>query len=292
MIGIRFNFKIVITLLPAIFLLFMVSVQPVGSAVPLVKQDAIPNTALGSFSDDVEYVVGTYKNKLLEFDAGSHVLGFGQGGMYIASSKSDQALKVEFVGARSVYPVEKAKSTPTSDNLQAALPQLGTVTYPDLWDGISLVYEKDSKGLVKCTYHIALGTRTSQLDQIRLAYNVPVSMNDRGQLLLKFKTGQFIETVPVAWQEIGGKQIPVDVAFRILSENEVGFDVGTYDPFFPLVIDPVMRWDTFMESADHDFTSGITVDRSGNVYGFYKPRYGIRIPKPNPLLSKHFITRH
>jgi hypothetical protein len=271
MIGIRFNFKIVITLLAAIFLLFMVSVQPVGSAVPFVKEDAIPNTALGSFSDDAEYVAGTYKSKLLQFDAGSHVLGFRQGGMYIASSKSDQALKVEFIGARSVYPVEKAKSTSTSDNLHAALPQLGTVTYADLWDGISLVYEKDSKGLVKCTYHIALGTRASQLDQIRLAYNVPVSMNDRGQLLLKFKTGQFIETVPVAWQEIGGKQIPVDVAFRILSENEVGFDVGTYDPFFPLVIDPVMRWDTFMESADHDVSSDITGDRSGNVYGFYKP---------------------
>jgi len=260
----RFNLKIVITLLPAIFLLLIVSVQPVGSSVPFVKQDVIPITALGSFSTDAEYVVGSYKTKLLQFAAGSHVLGFRQGGMYIASS--DHALKVEFVGARSVYPVEKAKSPSTSDKLQATLPPLGTVTYSDLWDGISLVYEKDSKGLVKCTYAIALGTRASQLDQIRLAYNVPVRLNNRGQLLLKFKTGQFIETVPVAWQEIGGEHIPVDVSFRILGENEVGFNVGTYDPVFPLVIDPVMSWNTFMGSVDHDFTSGITVDRSGNVY--------------------------
>ena len=260
----RFNLKIVITLLPAIFLLLIVSVQPVGSAVPFVKQDVIPITALGSFSADGEYVVGTYKTKLLQFDAGSHVLVFRQGGIYVASS--DHALKVGFVGAQSVSPVEKAKSPSTSDNLQSTLPPLGTVTYSNLWDGISLVYEKDSKGLVKCTYHIALGTRPSQLDQIRLAYNVPVRLDNRGQLLLKFKTGQFIETVPVAWQEIGGEHIPVDVSFRILGENEVGFNVGTYDPVFPLVIDPVMSWNTFMGSADHDFTGGITVDRSGNVY--------------------------
>jgi hypothetical protein len=82
-------------------------------------------------------------------------------------------------------------------------------------------------------------------------------------LLLKFKTGQFIETVPVAWQEIGGEHIPVDVSFRILGENEVGFKLGTYDPVFPIVIDPLMSWNRFMGSADHDFTSGTTRDRSG-----------------------------
>jgi hypothetical protein len=257
----RFSPKILISLLPAILLLLMVSVQPVGSSVPLVKKDVIPITALDSFSADTEYVVGTNKTKLLQFAAGGHVLAFGQSGISIAAS--DHALKIEFVGARPVYPVEKATSTTISENVRSTLPPLETVTYPDLWEGISLVYEKDSKGLAKCTYHISPRTRASQLDQIRLAYSVPVRMNNRGQLLLKFKTGQFIETVPVAWQEIGGEHIPVDVSFRILGENEVGFKLGTYDPVFPIVIDPLMSWNRFMGSADHDFTSGITGDRSG-----------------------------
>ncbi|MGD2029182.1 MAG: hypothetical protein PVG86_04515 [Desulfobacterales bacterium] len=236
----RFSPKILISLLPAILLLLIVLAQPVGSSVPFVKKDVIPITALGSFSADAEYVVETYKTKLLQFGAGSHVLAFGQGGIYIAAS--DHALKIEFVGARPVYPVEKAKSTSTSDNFQSTLPPLGTVTYSDLWEGVSLVYEKDSKGLVKCTYRISPGTRASQLDQIRLAYSVPVRMDNRGQLLLKFETGQFIETVPVAWQEIEGEHIPVDVSFRVLGENEVGFKLGTYDPVFPIVIDPLMSW--------------------------------------------------
>jgi hypothetical protein len=262
----RFSPKILISLLPAILLLLIVSVQPVGSSVPFVKKDVIPITALGSFSGDTEYVAETNKTKLLQFVAGSHVLAFGQGAMSI--SASDHALKIKFVGARPVYPVEKATSTTTSANFQSTLPPLGTVTYADLWDGISLVYEKDSQGLVKCTYRISPGIRASQLDHIRLAYSVPVRMNNSGQLLLKFKTGQFIETVPVAWQEIRGEHIPVDVSFSILGENEVGFKLGTYDPVFPIVIDPLMSWNRFMESADHDFTSGITGDRSGlNVSG-------------------------
>ena len=257
----RFCPKIPISLLSAILLFLVVSVQPVGSSVPVVKKHVIPINALGSFSADKQYVVATNKTKLLQFAAGSHVLAFAQGGMSIAAS--DHALKIEFVGARPVYPVEEAKSTTTSENFQSTLPPLGTVTYPDLWEGISLVYEKDSKGLVKCTYRISPGTRASQLDQIRLAYSVPVRMNNRGQLLLKFKTGQFIETVPVAWQEIRGKHIPVDVSFSILGENEVGFKLGTYDPVFPIVIDPLMSWNRFMGSTHHDVTSGITGDRSG-----------------------------
>jgi hypothetical protein len=256
----RFRPKLLINLFSAILLLLIVSVQPVGSSVPSVKKDVIPLTDLGFFSDDTEYVVGTNKTKLLQFAAGGHVLAFEPGGMSI--SASDHTLKIEFVGARPVYPVEKA-TTATLENFQSTLPPLGTVTYPDLWEGISLVYEKDSEGLVKCTYRISPVIRASQLDQIRLAYSVPVRMNNRGQLLLKFKTGQFIETVPVAWQEIRGEHIPVDVSFSISGENEVGFKLGTYDPVFPVVIDPLMSWTRFMESADHDFTSGITKDRSG-----------------------------
>jgi hypothetical protein len=259
----RFIFKIWITGLAAMFLSLIFSVQPAVSAVPFVKHDAIPTTALGSFSADAEYVPGTHRTRLLEFAAGSHVLGFKQGGMYVASA--DHALQVEFVGARSVCPVEKASSASSSGHSKPAHQPLGAVTYSDLWDGISLVYEKDSKGLVKCTYHIAQGTRASPVDQIRVAYNVPVRLDNRGRLLLKFETGHFIETVPLAWQEIEGEQIPVDVSFRILGENEVGFNVGMYNPFFPLVIDPLIIWKTFMGSTDQDFIRDITVDRSGNI---------------------------
>jgi len=74
------------------------------------------------------------------------------------------------------------------------------------------------------------------------------------------------ESRPVAWQEIRGERVPVEVSFRVLEEKEVGFSVGFYDPEFPLVIDPVLTWNTFMGCGTGDGGSGIAVDTSGNVY--------------------------
>ena len=74
------------------------------------------------------------------------------------------------------------------------------------------------------------------------------------------------ESEPVAWQEIGGQQVPVEVAFRLLSDHEVGFTVGEYNPAYPLVIDPTLLWNTFMGWSGIDYGYGIAVDGSGNVY--------------------------
>jgi hypothetical protein len=74
------------------------------------------------------------------------------------------------------------------------------------------------------------------------------------------------ESDPVAWQEIEGDRIPVEVSFRKLNMEEIGFEIGACDPRFPLVIDPVLTWNTFLGSADYDSGSAIAVDASGNIY--------------------------
>jgi hypothetical protein len=48
--------------------------------------------------------------------------------------------------------------------------------------------------------------------------------------------------------------------------QEVGFKAGSYGPRYPLVIDLVQTWNTFLGSLDYDFGGGIAVDTSGNVY--------------------------
>ena len=94
-----------------------------------------------------------------------------------------------------------------------AAPPLGRVTYRDLWDGVTLVYENHGSGVVKSTYHIeAAGTGTiDPVDEIRLRYNVPVKVDDSGSLVFSFPTGEMRESRPVAWQEIEGNRVPVEV---------------------------------------------------------------------------------
>jgi hypothetical protein len=203
-------------------------------------------------------------NEMLQFTAGGHVLGLRKGEMFVASG--DHSLRVEFVGARAVSPVEEV-SQDAGDSRRDAKP-LEKVSYRNLWDGVTLVYEKHSSGLLESTYFIqpAGDGAANPVEQIRLRYNVPVNMDESGSLLFSFETGQMKESRPVAWQEIRGERVPVEVSFRVLDEKEAGFSAGHYDPEFPLVIDPVLTWNTFMGSGAGDQGEGIAVDTSGNVY--------------------------
>ena len=213
-----------------------------------------PGSAIGSLDE------------LKPFTAGGHILGFRKGEMFVASG--DHALRVEFVNARPVSPGEEAKSGDPESNHQTAQP-LGKVSYPNLWDGVTLVYENHGSGVVKSTYRVEpVGSSVSSpLNQIRLRYNVPVKVDDSGSLVFSFPTGEMRDSRPVAWQEIEGNRVPVEATYRLISEQEVGFKTGSYDSRYQLVIDPVLSWNTFLgSSADADHGYSIAVDTSGNVY--------------------------
>jgi len=214
-------------------------------------------------------------NEMLQFVAGGHVLGFRKGDVFIASGV--HALRIEFINARPVLPVDEGASPDTGNNRHAAKP-LGRVSYSDLWDGVTLVYKGHGTGVVKSTYTVQpVGIdAASPVDRIRLRYNVPVAVDRSGNLVFSFDTGDMKESRPVAWQDIKGEHIPVEVSFCSLSEREVGFKVGSYDPQLPLVIDPVLSWNTFMGSSSDDEGSAIAVDGSGNVYvaGYSEDTWG------------------
>lgn len=166
-------------------------------------------------------------DEILQFVAGGHVLGFRKGNVFIASG--DHALRIEFLNARPVFPANEGTSPDTGTNQQATKP-LDRVSYSDLWDCVTLVYERHGSGVVKSTYTVQpAGTDASNpVDRIWLRYNVPVEIDGSGNLVFSFEIGQMKESRPVAWQEIEGEHIPVEVSFCSLSEREVGFKVGCH----------------------------------------------------------------
>ncbi|MBW1817606.1 MAG: IPTL-CTERM sorting domain-containing protein, partial [Deltaproteobacteria bacterium] len=193
--------------------------------------------------------------KLVQFTAGGHVLGFQEDRLYMATGS--HALRISFGGTAGVLPI--SDSGPSDPN--KAMPLI-RVEYRDLWEGITVIYESTPGGVVKSTYRLAPNARVRD---IRLEYSVPVGLSDGGSLRVVFRTGILTESAPVAWQEIGGRRVPVPVSFRILGQREAGFTVGDYDPLLPLIIDPTMEWNTFMGSSATDYGSAIAVDSSGNV---------------------------
>ncbi len=197
-----------------------------------------------------------HTNVLMQFTAGGHVLGFQRDAVYVASAS--HALKIEFVGGAGVAPVADAPASSTG----RALP-LSKVSYPNVWDGISVSYQATAGGIAKSSYLLDAG---AGVEQIRLRYNLPIALDASGDLIARAATGEMRERAPIAWQEIDGQRIPIQVAFRLndsqiqlpilrlrsgqasnVQSPVVGFALGEYNRAYPLVIDPdhvehVPRW--------------------------------------------------
>ncbi len=234
--------------------------------------------------------------ELLQFTAGRHMLGFLPDKVYLVGLP--HMLSLEFEGTDGVAPLvgdsdltgfQNLSGLSRGEDIQSA-PPLTSVSYPNLWDGISLTYEAAAGGIAKSTYRLE---PYADVGQIRLRYNLPLALLADGSLQFtpqwgtEEATGYISESAPIAWQEIDGQRIPVKVSFRLIEQpelsiqnpkpvlseaegskiqNRVGFRLGYYNPAYPLLIDPTYQWHTFMGGGDSDESFGIAVDGSGNVY--------------------------
>lgn len=200
---------------------------------------------------------------LLQFISKGHILGFKEDRMYMVGM--GYALIEEFVGANHVKPVSVGKAQSADPSRQAGTPALQQVEYHHLWDGITLRYAAKLNGLAESTY--LLGPH-AEVGRIRIKYNTEAGLQKDGSLRFTHPTekGYFSMTAPVAWQEIGGKRIPVEVAFADYGDSTIGFRFGAYNGQYPVVIDPTYQWHTFYGSYGDDYASGIAVDTSGNIY--------------------------
>ena len=200
--------------------------------------------------------VSAKEHEMIQFTSDGHVLGFEKTGIYAATGS--HVLRIGFAGTKGVVP----EAVTGSLDSKKAMP-LGEVRYPGLWKGITLVYTRTDKNIFESTYYIE---PNADAGDIRLVYNVPVTKTKNGSLNFQFETGCMTESPPVAWQEINNKKVPVSVSFKKIAENEAGFALGQYNHKLPLIIDPVLSWNTFMGSSNFDSGNAIAVDGAGFVY--------------------------
>ncbi|MBN1690124.1 MAG: SBBP repeat-containing protein [Dehalococcoidia bacterium] len=195
-------------------------------------------------------------NYLLQFTAGGHMLGFTPEGIYIAAG--DHALRVEFVHCSISRPVAAADSSQS----KSAAP-LDKVTYRNVWKNVDLVYTPVANGIAESTYYLNI---PACADNIRLFYNQPVSLDSQGNLVISFDNGTMVESAPIAWQEIEGSKQAVDSSYIIYNKHEIGFALSGCQPGIPVVIDPVLTWNTFLGGNLGDSGNAIAVDAMGNIY--------------------------
>ena len=226
-----------------------------GLVTSLVLLSMVGTLVVAVFSPSTGQTKIINTTQILQFTAGMHVLGFGSSGIYAATGS--HALHVDFMGAKNVQPQAE------SPGAEGKAAPLSRVQYPNLWQGISLVYDVSPAGVLRSTYQLEAGADVSA---IRLRYNAPLTVNSDGSLTIIFETDALNESAPIAWQVINSKQVPVAVSFT-QHNTEVGFALGQYDPRYPLTIDPILTWNTFLgSSSPDDGGHALAVDGDGNIY--------------------------
>ncbi len=186
----------------------------------------------------------------------------------------DWIVKLDFVGANpDVNPRGEDRQEavfsyfkgPEKD-WKTGLPTFAKVVYEDLWPGIDLVY----MGTVNRMKYEFLVEPGADPGEIRLAYRgtTSVILTERGALRVGTPVSGFEDAPPVAYQEMCGKRLPVELTYDLESDGVCyGFHLGDYDAMRPLVIDPaILVYCGYVGGGDYEDNYGVAVDSKGNAY--------------------------
>jgi hypothetical protein len=189
-------------------------------------------------------------------------------------------VKLDFVGASGNARIAGEEKTPAvvsyfkgpRGQWKTGLATYGSILYSDLWPGIDLVYSGTPDRL-KYSFRIRPG---ADAGRIALAYRgvTGVRVNDVGELEVETPAGRLKDEKPSAYQEVQGRRVGIDVAYRLQSgaagqRSAYGFELGSYDRDLPLVLDPaILVYAGYLGggSAGLDQGFGIAVDASGAAY--------------------------
>jgi len=122
------------------------------------------------------------------------------------------------------------------------------VVYPDLWDGVDLVYRVVGKKL-KYDLVVRPGYDPSVI-RFCAEGQVGLSLGPDGSLAFTTSAGALVEDPPVAF--LGDEPSErVDCEFTLLDQGSYGFVVGPHDPAATIVIDPLVN-STFLGGSEYD----------------------------------------
>jgi uncharacterized repeat protein (TIGR01451 family) len=175
------------------------------------------------------------------------------------------------------------------------------IVYEQLYPGIDLHYN-GTQGVLKGTYVVASGANPSQ---IRWSYGGVRGLRldpAVGDLIMAVDTAdsaqpvQLIEHTPVAWQTINDRQVTVNASYVLNEDNSVRFELGDYDPAYPLIVDPDLQYGTFLGGEWTDQAYSIAADTSGNAYvvgGTNSPSFPYVLPIQGALQgdSDAFVSK-
>jgi hypothetical protein len=144
------------------------------------------------------------------------------------------------------------------------IPHYAKVGYEGLYPGVDLVYY-GNEGQLEYDYVLASGADPGVIT-LELQGIDKLSIDATGDLVIASSSGELCLKKPQAYQWSEGSARPIESAYRIKGQHQIGFELGTFDPSLPLVIDPVLTYSTYLGGSEDDRGLSIGADAEGNTY--------------------------
>jgi hypothetical protein len=149
---------------------------------------------------------------------------------------------------------------------RAGVPTFGKVKYSGVYPGVDLIYFGNQRQL---EYDFAVAPN-ADASAIRLQFSgaSKLTLSPTGDLIVGGKNGDITFRKPVVYQDKDGHRNLIAGRFTLGRRHTVSFTLGDYDHSWPLIIDPVLVYSTYLggSGTDGDAALAIAVDSSGEAY--------------------------
>lgn len=136
----------------------------------------------------------------------------------------------------------------------------GRIQYSSVYPGIDLIYYGNQQQL---EYDLVVAPKADP-KKIKLKFGGThkLTVTPEGELKLGDPSNGMTFLKPFAYQDIDGKRHPVEAEYLLAANNQASFKLGKYDTNFPLIIDPILSYATYLWGK----AGGIATDSSGYIY--------------------------
>jgi len=145
------------------------------------------------------------------------------------------------------------------------VPHYSSVAYRDLYEGVDLEFYGAPGGDLEFDFVLEPGVDPGTIG-LRYAGVRSLTLDASGALVLHLPTGSLRQPLPAIYQWVDGARREVQGSYVLHKPNAVGFLVGRYDRRFPLVIDPVISYSTYLGGSGDEFPIWTDIDAAGNFY--------------------------
>lgn len=134
-----------------------------------------------------------------------------------------------------------------------------------VYPGVDVVYYGDGSRL-EYDFDLAPGADPSRI-RMRFDGAGRVSVNSRGEIVLRLGSGELVQKVPVVYQKrASGEMASVKAHYRVRPDGTIGIALGAYNRSEALVIDPSLVYWAYLAGSNADAALAVAHDGQGFVY--------------------------